>query len=914
MSRPTNRLRVAAIAALTACAGTAIAGDELPAFDKVSEGYSKVTSTAEGKSLIGIWKRDKDAQVLAEIPKSMVGKRFYMVPTIVSGYRMAGTATQYAVHDAAGTRLVYWKKYDKKLALIEPNMNFRSSGDTESKAATERVYTDRVLLSVPIIAKGPSGGYVVDMDKMLLGSSSSFFGSYLKGANTGLSELTMCKAFPKNVEIRFKLPRRGGTLTEVHYSLGMPDKSKSFKAREADRRVGFFYTNYTDRAKNDGESQIIRYAHRWNIEKRDAKLKMGPPKEPIVYYIEHTTPVRYRRWVRDGILAWNRAFEQVGILNAIEVRQQDAQTGAYMDIDPEDIRYSFVRWTNSHQGYAIGPSNAHPETGEIYEADIVMDESFISGWANTWLDVELAREAMRGFDSETIAWLDANPDWDPRVRLADPSERANVLAYRKALDSGMDWEGDIPRTMNPVLWQDAIDAGEAPSYRCECASAQSLSVATHRLSMAAGLFDDDEGENGEKDEDESILDGLPEDYIGPLLKDVIMHEVGHTMGLMHNYKGTSRHTFAEINNGNDSAPIGVSVMDYMPTNTIVDHENLRQGDWSMMDIGTYDMWAIEWGYTFDDPEKVAKQAADPDHLFMSDEANSTPDPTAKTWLLGRNSIDQAEADMVWAKHMRERIVDTIVKDGDSWSKARTAYNKTLWKHMGAMSKSANWIGGAYVNRFHKGDEGAPDPVRPVEVDQQRRALAFIIDNGLNEDAFGLTPELLAKLGADRWFDSGWGSSADLPVQDTILGAQSSALTMILNPMRLRRVMDNEVRTPADQDALSVPEILTALRDAVWKDSEGSSDRYTPRNPMISPFDRNLQREHLDRLISLATGRSWGSASGRTMASLARQELREIRSWISEASSVEMDSYSRAHLADAKERIDRALEANYIRRD
>ena len=906
MSRPLSLPRVAAIAALTMCAGGVIAGDDLPAFEKVSEGYEKVVSTAEGKTLIGIWKREKDAQVLAEIPKSMIGKKFYMVPTIVSGYTTAGTATQYAVPGAAGTRQVYWKKYDKKLALMEPNTSYRSSGDAESKAATERVYTDRVLLTVPIIAKGQGGGYVVDMDKMLLGGSNAFFGSYLRGANTGLTEIAMCKAFPKNVEVRFRLPRAGGTLTEVHYSIGMPDKSRSFKPREADRRVGFFYTNYTDRAKNDGESQTIRYAHRWNVEKRDPKLKMSPPKEPIVYYIEHTTPIRYRRWVREGILAWNRAFEQVGIINAIEVRQQDAQTGAYMDIDPEDIRYSFVRWTNSHQGYAIGPSNAHPETGEIYEADIVMDESFISGWANTYLDVELARDALTGMDRETIAWLDENPDWDPRVRLADPSQRARVLAYREAMASGKAWEGEVPRTMNPMLWADAAAPTDATRFRCECASAQSLSIATHRLSMAAGLFED-EGD------DQSMIDGLPEDYVGPLLKDVIMHEVGHTLGLMHNYKGTSRYTFAEINNAEDPKPLGVSVMDYMPTNTVVKHGEIDQGHWSMMDIGTYDMWAIEWGYTFGDPEKVATQAADPDHWFMSDEANSTPDPTAKTWLIGRNSIDQAEADVVWVNYMRDRIVDKIVEDGDSWSKARTAYNKTLWKQSSANSKAAHWIGGAYINRFHKGDENAPDPVRPVEVDQQRRALAFIIDNAFNEDAYGLTPELLAKLGADRWFDD-WGAGADLPVQDTILGVQSSAMTQILNPMRLRRIMDNEVRTPAREDALTVPEVLGTLRDAIWAEGDTPSGRYTERNPMISPFDRNLQREHVDRLISLATGRSWGSASGRTMASLARQELREIRSWINVASSVEMDAYSRAHLTDTKERIDRALEATYIRRD
>ena len=257
-----------------------------------------------------------------------------------------------------------------------------------------------------------------------------------------------------------------------------------------------------------------------------------------------------------------------------------------------------------------------------------------------------------------------------------------------------------------------------------------------------------------------MIDGLPEDYVGPLLKDVIMHEVGHTLGLMHNYKGTSRYTYAEINNGDESKPLGVSVMDYMPTNTIVDHGDLEQGHWSMMDIGTYDMWAIEWGYTFDDPEKVATKAAEPDHWFMSDEANSTPDPTAKTWLIGRNSIDQAEADVVWVDFMRERIVDKIVEDGDSWSKARTAYNKTLWKQSSANGKAAHWIGGAYVNRFHKGDENAPDPVRPVEVDQQRRALEFIIGKSVRSPARSAGPRARAAGSGRTGRSSGCGRCSD----------------------------------------------------------------------------------------------------------------------------------------------------------
>ena len=76
---------------------------------------------------------------------------------------------------------------------------------------------------------------------------------------------------------------------------------------------------------------------------------MSPPKQPIVFYIEHTTPIRYRRFVRDGVLYWNKAFEKVGMVNAIEVYYQDAATGAHMEKDPEDVRYNFVRWLSNNR-------------------------------------------------------------------------------------------------------------------------------------------------------------------------------------------------------------------------------------------------------------------------------------------------------------------------------------------------------------------------------------------------------------------------------------------------------------------------------------------------------------------------------------------------------------------------------------
>lgn len=903
-------------AVVVALAGLPASAQDFPPFDKVVEGHEKVVSTVDGQgSMYTVYHRGKDGQMLAELPRNFESQKFFVVATVAGGDPQTGVYSMY--HNRVGnpTRYVYWKRYGRELALMEPNLDVRASGDQQSKAATQRINTDRVLFSVPIVAMGPGGGPVIDLDNLLLNQSGAFFGGFTRGARTNLAEVKSVKAFPRNIEITFELPKADGQLAQIHYSMGMPEKDPSYKPREADRRVGFFYVSYTDSSRNDGESQTNRYITRWNLEKADPKLAMSPPKQPIVYYIEHTTPVRYRRWVREGILAWNAAFEQAGIVNAIEVYQQDAETGAHMDKDPEDMRYSFVRWTNANMGFAIGPSHAHPETGQIFEADIVMDEAFISGWARAHKSSLLASAAMLNMSPETVDWLAHNPQWDPRYLLADTEDRPAVLSYMQQQAQGTADPQTAPPTMLPGVWNDPRDP--RMGGMCMSTPMMATNVEMMRLAISTGLVEFKAAEG------ESLLDGLPESFIGPLLRDVIMHEVGHTMGLMHNWKGSSVYQFAEMNSEafKGVKPILTSVMDYAPVNITVEAEGMVQGDYTAIDIGPYDHFAIAWGYT-DKPDEVMKTCTHPEHQFTSDEGSSGPDPHAKVWDLGENSLDFADSEMRFVNKVRAELLDKVVDEGESWVKAREGFNALLQKQLSAMSVASNWIGGVHFNRYHKGDEGAPDPVRPVDVERQRRALQFITDNAFKDDSFGLTPEVLAKLGALQWFDGpGSDRRADVPIHDVVLGVQGSAMTMVLNPTTLGRILDNEMRTPEGQDALTVPEVFTVVREQVWASLKPAGANgtartsFTAREPMISSLQRNLQRAHLDRLISLATGAGWPNASANAVTTLARLELREIGGRIDRTLELNgLDPYSAAHLTDARERITRALDAAYIRRD
>ncbi|MCG8651387.1 MAG: zinc-dependent metalloprotease, partial [Pirellulales bacterium] len=343
-------------------------------------------------------------------------------------------------------------------------------------------------------------------------------------------------------------------------------------------------------------------------------------------------------------------------------------------------------------------------------------------------------------------------------------------------------------------------------------------------------------------------------------------------------------------------------------------------DYAMIDIGPYDFWAIEYGYIFDEKKlpEILKRCSEPELQYATDEDTSGPDPLARRYDFAADPLAYAEEQMKLIRLYRGRILDKFVKDGDSWAKARRGYELTLSLQTRSANMMANWIGGAFVNRDKKGDPGDRPPVEVVPAEAQRNALKFVIDNTFYDDAYGLTPKLLERMSVDKWLDGGslasMSSEAAWPIHDRILGMQASALTWLMNPTTLRRVYDNELRLPEDQDALTLPELLDTINAAVWNeiDKECPDDR-DARNPMISSLRRNLQREHMQRLVDLVLQSSDDTAAYKPISNLARMELRTLVKRIDaslEKCGDKMDAYTKAHLSESRERISRALEASY----
>jgi hypothetical protein len=898
----------------------AAGGDGPGAPDKKYRDFAEVTRGAQkidGFLTLHL----KDDHLYAEIKPQQFDQPMLAPITIARGLAQAGVPL---TRDDEMV-LVFHKSGDR-VQLIRRDVRHKAPAGSPIEKAVKQNYTDSILLALPIVSMNPAGGMstVVDLSDIFLTDFAQLGLGFLDRNRSSYSKV---KGFKDNVEIQVEatfgggrmggdaVPDSRGVTVVIHYSLmKLPDPG--YRARQADDRVGHFLSTTKDFGQAGDESPYIRMVNRWRLEKADPRAKLSPPKKQIVFYVEDNVPYEYRPYVEAGIREWNKAFEKIGFLEAITVRWQ--QPGE--EFDPEDANYCTFRWITTNRTYAMSCLRANPLTGEMIDGDVIFDASWIRAW------------------KQQYAFLTGGPWPKAQGEAGEPFEPiavgeiiSPILAARRGYGlpapltrrtTGGDDLMLVPAEWDPIQAKIAQRLGNQAAF-CQFSGGMQMEMGLALLALA-----------DEKKEGEGVDPKLPDELLGQAIKEVTMHEVGHSLGLRHNFKASTMLPADQLNDTSITSTKGNtgSVMDYTPIN--IAPKGQKQGDYFTPTIGPYDYWAIEYAYKpiegneSEELKKIAARAPEGDLVFATDEdMYGNNDPLVNTYDIGNDVCKFAKDRMTLAQQLLKDIDSKSVKDGESWLRNRQAFSYLLSQYGNAAALLSAYVGGQSVHRDHKGDKDARDPIVPVPGAKQREALALLVDQVLADQAFQFSPATLRRLGVEKWSDSGGirFEGVDFPVYERVLAIQNIALGHCLGGDVLSRILNQELQSDPESKPLKVSEVFRALTDGVWSELKAPTGDAKDEALTVSTIRRNLQREHLKRLSTMVLGERapnlgdgfafvvFDSVSGTPAdaRALARLHLKEIRDRIGEAlgrEGVSIDDATRAHLEECRDRIGKVLDA------
>ena len=356
--------------------------------------YERVI-TKEAKSDEGVFTiHTIKEKIYYEIPKSELQKEFLWVSQIAKTTLGAGYGGQ-----AAGNRVVKWERKGNRILLRNVLYDVVADPKLPVSRAVQAANNDTIIMAFNIEALGKNESAVIDVTRLFTTEVTEFSARTrlrARGFDSTRSFVEKTKSFPTNIEVEvsqtytaspemtpgggapapipvpnpFAQGMRPGTNATVvmHYSMvKLPENP--MMPRLYDERVGYFTIRKTDYGVDEHRAPERRYITRWRLEKKDPNAELSEPVKPIVYYVDPATPTKWVSWIKKGIEDWQPAFEAAGFKNAIIAKEAPSKSED-PDWDPEDARYSVIRYLPSTIENASGPHVNDPRTGEILESDI----------------------------------------------------------------------------------------------------------------------------------------------------------------------------------------------------------------------------------------------------------------------------------------------------------------------------------------------------------------------------------------------------------------------------------------------------------------------------------------------------------------------------------------------------------------
>ncbi|UAM98593.1 zinc-dependent metalloprotease [Polaribacter litorisediminis] len=754
-----------------------------------------------------------------------------------------------------GSSVFHINKYFNKLDFIAPNTSFYFDKDSPLAKAAEANISDAVIASGKILASDDEKGeHLIDATGLFLSETfitiksprrpgQSPFSFSLGRFDKAKSKINAIKNYPENTNVKTEYVYNNPTVLNggsaaitdgrnvsikvFHTFMNMPEEG--YDVRMDDARVGYFLTETNDMTT----TETINYRdmiHRWRLVKKDPSAKLSEPVTPITWWIENTTPLEWRETIKEGVLAWNIAFEKAGFKNAMVVKVQPNDA----DWDAGDVRYNVLRWTSSPNppfgGY--GPSFVNPRTGEILGSDIMLE--FVHFTNRVFAD-KLYNSAASNMKVATLEELEAEKY----------TQKGNHM-YCSA--------GHIMHE-NLQLGTAVLQASGASDLEMEAIKKEGM-------------------------------------------KSLIMHEVGHTLGLNHNMKASqlfSPEQLADADFIKGKALTG-SVMDYAGIN--ITNDRSKQGQYYDMSVGPYDVWAIQFGYTpfSNESEKDAllEKSTEPQLIFGNDaddmrSPGKAIDPRVMIGDLSNDPITYSMNRFELVNAMMKELKPKFLKEGETYEDLRRAYNTLHSQTRIAGGVVSRFIGGVYVDRATFGQEGGTQPYTPVSLSDQKRAMSALKKYIFAPDAFDTPNDVYNYLAKQRRGYNFFGGPEDPKIHEQVLSYQTSILAHLMHPNTLQRVSNSALYG----NEYKLETFMSDLNNMMFKpDVYGS----------INSFRQNLQAVYTKRLIDMITGKASNRFSIASK-SMAIYNLNTIKKWVSNGTG---DLATKAHKNHLKTLITNAM--------